>query len=361
MNVGFLHLGPDQHGVRRFGKILAVAVGKHVQVSEHDYQFTHPDIIPSLSRNLDILHCQYNAQFFSSIWGNLYTQMGYLKSFFKRVDVPVVMTVHDIYQPGYFQQARIFSTRDYIKAMIAPFRQSLRIIERESSSIVLNSDEEQRRLGHYVSLKKTRVIPHFVEEISNLCDTVEAKQNLGLEGKSLILVLGFIHPRKGQDRVIEAMKYLPEETVLWLAGDAVPAFQSYRDQLASKIETLGLQDRIRITGYLSEEELRHVLSATDVAICPFRNVSASGSLATLIAFNIPIVCSDLPLFREYNDMESNALQIISNWESESLAQTITNTLNNRNQFQTHLSNLKLQLHPDRIAKDYIKLYRELIT
>ena len=85
---------------------------------------------------------------------------------------------------------------------------------------------------------------------------------------------------------------------------------------------IGVADRVRLLGYLPEAELEQVLVATDVALCPFRFMSASGALATWISAGRPIVASDLAPIRELDDLAPGALRRFAPYEPAALAAAI---------------------------------------
>src|SRR5205823_5537076 len=61
---------------------------------------------------------------------------------------------------------------------------------------------------------------------------------------------------------------------------------------------LGVANRFRITGYLSEAQVPVVFGATDLFLAPFREMTGSASLALGQAYGCPILASDLPALRE---------------------------------------------------------------
>ena len=85
---------------------------------------------------------------------------------------------------------------------------------------------------------------------------------------------------------------------------------------------LGLGDRFRITGYLSEEDIETWIAATHLAILPFTDLSASGSLSSWIAAGKPMLVSDLPGFREYDARVPGALRFFGPPEPRPLAAAI---------------------------------------
>ena len=122
------------------------------------------------------------------------------------------------------------------------------------------------------------------------------------------------------------MPSLPEDVVLVYAGGPVAGRSFVYDLAMGKAEELGLGDRFRITGYLSEEELETWMAATDLAILPFTDLSASGSLSSWIAAGKPMLVSDLPGFREYDRRVPGALHFFGPTEPGPLAAAISELL-----------------------------------
>jgi glycosyltransferase involved in cell wall biosynthesis len=196
-----------------------------------------------------------------------------------------------------------------------------------SRRIVVCTREEARRLRSLADPTPVEVIPHFVEPQPTLPSAQAAKQRLGLEGKRVVGVLGFIHRRKGHDRVVNALPHLPDDTVAVFIGRAGRKDTGFARRLQAQAAALGVADRLRITGFVPEDALRDYLAATDVAACPFRSASASGSLSTWIAAERPIVASRLPLFEEYNTYASGALHLVDAAQPRTLADALAASLN----------------------------------
>ena len=72
---------------------------------------------------------------------------------------------------------------------------------------------------------------------------------------------GWIHPRKNCERAVEALSRLPGDAQLWLIGSATSDAHAYRDRLEQLAAELGVADRLRITGYVGDDELRCRLAA----------------------------------------------------------------------------------------------------
>ena len=139
-------------------------------------------------------------------------------------------------------------------------------------------------------------------------------------------LLGFVYGRKGHRYAVEAVPYLPDDVVMVYAGGPVAGRRFVYDLAMTKAAELGLGDRFRITGYLSDEELETWIAATHLAILPFTDLSASGSLSSWIAAGKPMLASDLPGFREYARRVPGALALFGPPEPVPLATAINELL-----------------------------------
>src|SRR5687767_271117 len=107
MRIGYLHIGPRDHGVYRFGLILAAAARKRASLSVVESAVTltgnwradRAKIIAA-ARDLagtDIVHLQYNSQRDGSVWGRGWRQLYHLRLFARICRTPFVVQVHDFY------------------------------------------------------------------------------------------------------------------------------------------------------------------------------------------------------------------------------------------------------------------------
>src|SRR2546423_751303 len=105
MRIGFLHIGPPCHGVRRYGHLLASeAVGRHdlsvlqrsVELSgdrSNDY-----DLLRAAARYLrdaEVVHIQISI-FNQALWGGGWRQLSNLRGFINYCRRPLVVTLHDM-------------------------------------------------------------------------------------------------------------------------------------------------------------------------------------------------------------------------------------------------------------------------
>lgn len=78
-------------------------------------------------------------------------------------------------------------------------------------------------------------------------------------GKRIVFSLGRLVPYKGFRYLIEAAKHLEDDVVVLIGGTG-----PLRDELYAQIEALGLQERVKLLGYVSDVDLPAYFEACDL-------------------------------------------------------------------------------------------------
>ncbi len=152
--------------------------------------------------------------------------------------------------------------------------------------------------------------------------------------EKLVVVFGYFTPDKGQDVVIRALKYLPRDVRLVLAGGLRrPEDESYYKDCLRLLKTEGLLDRATLTGFLDADFIAPLYKSASVVVAPFRETSGSGSLAQAFAARAAIVASDLPLNQEMLKRVPGCLELFKTENAEDCARVILSLL--ENQEKTH--------------------------
>jgi 1,2-diacylglycerol 3-alpha-glucosyltransferase len=124
----------------------------------------------------------------------------------------------------------------------------------------------------------------------------EAKKLYGLEGKKVVLCIGWWEPNKRFEDVVtiwqDIVKEVPD-SVLVIAGDARPGSPSgiaYKPKLMRTIERSPVKDKIQvITGAFTPKDYDIVLNTADIVVLPYDRASQSGNLAHSFALGKPAV------------------------------------------------------------------------
>ncbi len=114
------------------------------------------------------------------------------------------------------------------------------------------------------------------------------------EDRPVALLVGRIVPHKGVEHFIEAARHLPETQFL-VAGEG-----SSLEAMEELADALGVKDRVRFLGRISQDNLPKVYAACDLFVLPsVSRLEAFGIVALeAMATGKPVVVADIPGVRE---------------------------------------------------------------
>jgi len=296
----------------------------------------------------DIAHIQHQYFFF----GGVAPHKNHFAAVLKAVRVPIVLQVHEIADGGSVGWKRALIEHTNRRNFVHPAIRQI-VVHTQADA------ERLRRIG--VPDSQLTVLPLAVPPASPFADRDAGRDALGLAGKRVLLMFGFLSVKKGHLLALEALKMLPEDVVLLLAGERHPDDASdYVVRLKEAVAAHGLEKRVQITGYLPAEQVPRVMAAADLALAPFLESSGSASLAHLLAYGLPVLASDIPPHRELLAANPGSLALFPAGNVEAM----------RQQIETLLGNVSLRraLHEGatrfcaahsftRIAQDILAIYR----
>lgn len=234
--------GPATHGVA----LHALSVARSVSADVHT-DLARPD------RAYDVVHVPFTDALFG-------TEIGTAAVAFERwraqVDVPVVVTLHDV--PGL----------DADPARDARRRAGYTRVAAAADAVVVCSAHEAARLD-----PRPVVIPLPVDALA------PPGPEPAWAGRTTLGVLGFVYPGKGHDRVL-ATAAGTGATVVAL-GAASPGHDDLVDRLHAQADALGVG--LLVTGPLAEPDLHAAARAVTVPVAAYATSGASASLTTWLA------------------------------------------------------------------------------
>lgn len=130
---------------------------------------------------------------------------------------------------------------------------------------------------HYTGIDTARFHP---------ADRTATRAALGIDDAPMILTVGALIPRKGQELVIEALAALPD-VHYYLAG-AGEAEGRYR----ARAERLGVAARVHFMGPVANADLPMLYRAADAVVMPSASEGLANAWVEALACGTPIVISD---------------------------------------------------------------------
>lgn len=201
-----------------------------------------------------------------------------------------VVTFHDLKHPYLFPKAGRLRT-----LMVK------RLAHSADGVIVTNGEDQARLLEDGLASERLRQIPIG----SNVSVHTASQEQIGRVRRALDLAnsdcllgfFGFINASKGPDLLLAALAKLPERFRLAFIGGKTGSSdatnRAYLGEIEALIESEGLEERVRWSGYLDDAELSAYFSACDIMVMPYRDgVSLRrGTLMAILAHGRPLITS----------------------------------------------------------------------
>jgi len=164
-------------------------------------------------------------------------------------------------------------------------------ILKESDLVVTHSRETQSD-AQQLGVSDTVMLPHpiYPQFQSSVAQDAAKKELKFNSNETFFLFYGIIRRYKGIDIALEAISQVSHARLI-IAGEV------WDDSLKQEMEEN--PQVTLINSYITTEKAVLLFAAVDAFVLPYRSVSGSGVAAAVLPIGKPIICSDLPLFREY--------------------------------------------------------------
>lgn len=134
------------------------------------------------------------------------------------------------------------------------------------------------------------------------------RRRAGAADRPLILSVGGIEPRKGSDALVRAVALLRRSrpgsrrpVLAVVGGHSFQDYRAYRDRVLASLPGLGLRlgEDVVLLGTVPDAEMPAWYAAADVLAFPSTKEGWGLAVLEAMSAGLPVVATDLPVFREY--------------------------------------------------------------
>lgn len=311
-------------------------------------------------RSPDILHIQYQAAAYDLRGGvHLLPLLARLRA--RRTLCAV--TFHDLNLPYLFRGGR-------------PLRRlSLRLLAATSRLVVTTNQGDRGVLAGWVGSGRLRTIPigaNVLPEPLSGWDESDWRRRQGIPaGLPMVVFFGLLNRTKGVEDLLEAVHRLRSrgcELQLVLMGDLVgssdPTNLRVAEQVKARVGELGLEERVRFTGFLGPRALSEHFAAASLCVLPYRDGASlrRGTLMAALAHGTPTI-STHPQAEDDGLRSGDALLLVPPADPEALAAAMDRLLRSPRE-RARLSEGGRRLAREHgwtgLARQHLEAYGELL-
>jgi len=280
----------------------------------------------------------------------------YILELIKRLKMPAVTTLHTILDTPDSDQKHV-----------------LRKLAIYSSRVIVMSRMGKRMLHdiYGIDSEKIKIIGHGIPD-PNQFIYKNYKEELGIEGKKVLMTFGLLSKSKGIETTLRALPQIVQQhkdTVYIVLGASHPHVvkhegENYREYLLNLTRELGLTSHvIFIDKFVSQEELFGFLQMSDIYIIPYLSEKqiTSGTLAYAMATDNAIVST--PFWHAQEALSERKGVFFDFHDSNALARIITKLLDNKpllQRYQEKAAEYARQFDWKVVGEKYLALFNAAV-
>lgn len=223
-------------------------------------------------------------------------------------------------------------------------------------SFIVLSKKVENELLSFIPEAKYKYSPHPIYSIfNNTLSKEQAKAELKLATKKVLLFFGLIREYKGLDILINAMEKIKtelEDYTLLIVGECYENENKYTEL----IKKAGITDNVKCHySFIPDNEVGKYFSAADVVVLPYKTASQSGIVQIAYHFDTPVIVSNVGGLPEIVDEGKTGYCVEPN--SNAFAKAIKAFYENDNisEMNSNISEYKSQFSWDAMVKAIEKL------
>lgn len=233
-----------------------------------------------------------------------------------------VVTIHDL--------SVLLHPHNHEPHLVRRARHRLPLMARSAAMIITVTESMKREICEHLGIRGEKVVvtpeaPRGTFQPVPLNETIETRRRLGIEDE-FILFVGTIEPRKNLLKLVRAFDEIRRQTSLRPQLVIAGGEGWLMDELFSFVESSGISDRLRFTGYLPDEDLRALYSSCRICVYPSLYEGFGLPPLEAMACGAPVIASRIPALVETlgsaarmvdpADVQALARGIIELWEDQ---------------------------------------------
>ncbi len=207
---------------------------------------------------------------------------------------PSVLTVHDL--------SLLLHPETHEARLVRRGRRRLPLMARAASLIITPSESVRAELAEHLGVRpsKTVAVPEAPREVFRPApedEAMEVRRRLGVEDEFLLFV-GTVEPRKNLTTLVAAFAEVLHSTELRPQLVIAGGEGWLTNELHERVERSGVKDRLRFTGYVTDEDLRALYSSCRAFVYPSLYEGFGLPPLEAMACGAPVVTSPVPSVTE---------------------------------------------------------------
>lgn len=292
---------PDRCGIADYTDNLCKLLGKtdrvkhvHVKPGGSLNPFYYLLLALESAQGADSINVQYESSFFGTLKLKLWFSGLYTGLYYRLISglVPreaITSTVHEVQDNHKYHGLVGKAHRWYYRHVYNP-------VLSMSGHVCVHSRRALNLLSEYGDTSNVTITPYPLYQNVHPIDNGEAKNSLGLSGKKVLLLFGYIDRGKGHTVALDALKNMPDDVILYVAGGERE--RGYLEVLNRYAASLGVWGQVWFHGFVNETDLDMVFSAADIILLPYSDSMQSSVLYRALSYGKPVVASDIESFKE---------------------------------------------------------------
>lgn len=302
-NVGWIFPKKEKCGISIYSKNYVSYLNELTKINHIDPRLwisNRDQFIKKVNYN-DIIHIQYETSFYQNGYKNFYLNL------ISSIKKPVIVSLHEIYEtfPDAYPRDSLKGTGVLlkIKQIIYDFRHPLQTsFNKHIQKSFLSDHILVHHKYHKEILKRKGISPVKILVIELPVKTARSTRSHFSWNNQLPLRLGstgFINPHYDYDLLFSVLETLNIDwTFTWIGGVRERTGNQILNQILEKVRLHKWEHKIKITGWVSEDEQDNLLSDLDIYLALFKHHSSSSSIAKALGACKFIVASSIPLCEE---------------------------------------------------------------